>query len=146
MDTPKVQLLDGVEALRPILEPAGFVFEFGDAGSSSGGGFATGSFVRADRTVAFSVRHQLGLVTYRIGGLELSHQDYLRYSGHWNARHYPNFGTSLSDSFAALAHDLTAFFQDFLRGSGSEFASVVSKAARDPNRFKGFSALSNNGA
>ncbi len=78
---------------------------------------------------------------YRIGATELSHENYLRYSGRWKARRYPNFGGSVPESFVALAHDLAAFFQDFLYGNGSEFSSVAAEVARDPGRFKGFASL-----
>ena len=141
MNTPHALLVEGIDALRPILEPAGFSFRQGEIGSGSGGAFAAGAFVRGDRSLEFSVRHGLGLVVYRIGTIQLSHENYLRYSCHWKARRYPNFGGSVAESFAALAYDLTAFFQDFLSGTGSDFNAVAAEVARDPGRFKGFASL-----
>ena len=104
---PEEELLRaGVDALRPVLEPHGFVFRMGEVGKGSGGYSASGFFEHDKRSLEFHVRYGLGMVTYRIGNAELSHEKYLRYAGHWKQRSYPNFGETILESFQALAQDL----------------------------------------
>jgi hypothetical protein len=113
----------------------------GPSGTSSGGQFASGSFERNDRTLELHFRYGLGLVTYRIGEASLDHESYLRHSGIWSARKYPDFGSTPIESFQALSHDLSVFCTDFLRGNGDEFKAIAAAHAANPNKFKGFSAL-----
>jgi len=134
----------GVDALRPVLEPHGFAFRMGTVGKGSGGYSASGFFEHGERSLEFHVRYGLGMVNYRIGKAELSHETYLRYAGHWAQRSYPNFGGTILESFQALAQDLLAFCQDFVSGNGSEFTAFAAQHVANPNRFKGFASLGKN--
>jgi hypothetical protein len=144
-DTPSVAfalLNEGARLLAPVLEPHGFFFRLGEAGKGSGGQFAAGAFVAANRSVVFSVRYGLGLVTYRLGDQEITHEVFLRYSGAWGKHRYPDFGSSTAASFAALAHDLQVFFGDFISGECTQFRRVLASRSAEPSKFKGFGALS----
>jgi hypothetical protein len=134
-------LSEGAQLLAPILEPNGFSFRPGEAGNGSGGQFAAGAFVASNRAVEFSVRHGLELVTYRLGGEEITHEEFLRYAGLWGKHRYPDFGSSTAASFAALAHDLQVFFGDFISGECIQFQKVLASRNAQPNKFKGFGAL-----
>lgn len=142
--TPSDALLEGVALLNPVLVPHGFSFSLGACGSSSGGAFASGSFSRDNRSLELHFRFGLGMVTYRIGEAEIDHESFLRHSGKWAQRSFPNFGSVPSESFLALAQDLSRFFSDFLSGNGEYFRSIVSARNASPNKFKGFAALSKN--
>lgn len=139
--TPAQSLEAGAELLRTILEPHGFRYVGGDAGSSSGGAFASGAFMKQGRTLEFSVRHGLGQVEYILNGQRIGHENYLRYAGHWGNHRYPGFGHSVLDSFAALAEDIQSFLGDFTAGDGAHFIAVIQRFQAEPNKFKGFSAL-----
>lgn len=101
-------------------------------------------FERGDRQLELHFRHGLGLVIYRIGEAELNHETFLRYSGYWPAHQYPDFGSTALESFVALAHDLSAFFSDFLQGSGEQFKAFAAQHKSNPDMFKGFGALNKN--
>jgi hypothetical protein len=139
--TPEQSLRAGVDQLRPILEPHGFRYVPGDAGESSGGPFAAGRFAKEGRALEFSVRAGLGQVVYELGKDRISHEDFLRFSGHWGHHAYPGFGQTVEASFGALARDLESFFLDFIAGDGKAFAEVIAARRADPDRFKGFAAL-----
>lgn len=140
--SPVEVLRAGAEVLSPILHPHGFKFKEGTSGVGSGGAFASGTFERGDRIIELHFRHSLGLVSYRIGSSLIDHENYLRFSGHWADRRYPGYSATPLEGFAALAHDLSAFFTDFLAGTGEKFKMVVAEYAANPNRYRGFSALS----
>lgn len=139
--TPTETLRAGIAVLLPILEPHGFKFKEGAAGASSGGAFASGKFEREDRALELHFRHALGLVSYRIGAAEIDHENYLRFAGHWSSHKYPDFGGTPEESFSALASDLSAFFSDFLSGTGEQFKAVVAAHTANPRRLKGFASL-----
>jgi len=139
---PEQSLEAGANTLRTILEPHGFRYIAGDTGSSSGGPFTCGSFVKENRALEFSVRHGLGQVEYTLNGQRIRHEDYLRFAGYWGEHKYPNFGKSIQDSFTALAQDLQRYFGDFISGPGTDFITVVQRFQSDPKRFKGFATLS----
>ena len=139
--TPIDHLKAGSEILLRVLEPYGFSFNQGATGVGSGGGFASGTFVRGDRIIEVHFRYSLGLVSYRIGEAVIDHENYLRFAGYWSERRYPGFSSTPMDGFTALAHDLSAFFTDFMTGTGEQFKGVVAAYAANPNRYKGFSAL-----
>ena len=141
MSTPRDQLIQSVECLRPLLEENGFKFSLGEASKGSGGAFATGAFSRGDRALTFSVRYGLGLVEYRVGRSCIGHEEYLRYSGAWGKHAYPNFGGNVQESFAALQRDLANHFQAFLSGADTEFLGVVRARDAEPNKFKGLAGL-----
>ena len=134
-------LAAGAEVLATVLAPHGFRFIAGDAGPSSGGPFASGSFVKEGRTLEFSVRHGLGQVEYILDGQRIGHENYLRFAGRWGQHKYPDFGRSIQESFVALAEDLQSSFGDFIAGDGEEFMAVVRRFQAEPHKFKGFSAL-----
>ena len=139
--TPRQSLEAGAKVLGTILEPHGFRFIAGDTGSSSGGDFASGTFMKDNHTLEFSVRHGLGQVEYILNGQRIGHEHYLRFAGHWEQRKYPAFGQSIQESFAGLAEDLGNFFTDFTAGEGTEFLAVIQRFRANPNKYKGFAAL-----
>jgi hypothetical protein len=139
--TAELLLLEGVAVLEPVLAPHGFAFRQGPSGRGSGGQFSSCRFERGDRVLELHFRHGLGLVAYRIGAAELDHEHYLRRTGNWANRRYPDFSASPIDSFRALAHDLGAFCTDFLGGTGEQFKTAAAAHAANPNEFKGFAAL-----
>jgi hypothetical protein len=139
--SPTETLRNGIELLRPVLEPHGFSFKEGESGASSGGAFASGRFERGERVIELHFRYALGLVSYRIGDSMIDHENYLRFAGHWSSHKYPNFGGTPTDSFTALASDLSAFFSDFLSGTGAKFKAVVAAYAANPNMFKGLAGV-----
>lgn len=63
--------------------PKGFNWKDELAGKGSGGIFAGGRYVKDDRSLSISFRHSLGYVTYRIGTVEVGHQDYMKYVAGW---------------------------------------------------------------
>jgi len=138
---PKICLIEGATALGEVVEPHGFAFRLTESGAGSGGSFAAGVFERGDRSIEFSFRYGLGMVSYRLGSVVLDHETFMRFSGNWPQRRYPGLGVDPMDSFRALAQDLQSFFGDFVAGSGEEFLAVAKDAAANPNRYKGFAAL-----
>jgi len=114
------QLLEGCKLLDPILLPFGFAFELVGAGAGSGGPAAHGFYARDDRRLDLHVRWNLGLVSYTLDGLELSHADFmLGVAAGANA--YPGVSDDPQIAFAHLASDLERFGTDFISGSGDEF-------------------------
>ena len=138
---PREVIAAGAKTLLEVLGPFGFTFVPGDEGASSGGNFAQGSLVNKTRSLDFSFRNGLGNVSYQINDKAISHENYLKYSGNWRRRKYPDFGSSPEQSFAALAQDIREFLQDFAQGTGEEFLKIVADFKANPNQFKGFSAL-----
>jgi hypothetical protein len=130
MRSPKETLAVGCSVLEPVLTPHGFEWVSGASGHSSGGDFASGSFVRGDRRLELHFRHSLGLVTYSVGQRTLDHAAYMRaVLGGSGANQYPGFSSEPIDAFHHLAHDLSTFCQAFLGGSDEEFNDVASRAA-----------------
>jgi hypothetical protein len=74
---PKEALQTGVELLDTLMKSHGFIYTPITAGVSSGGPFATGEFRRGNRSLELHYRYSLGLVTYHVGDLVLSHEDYM---------------------------------------------------------------------
>ncbi|MDE2628433.1 MAG: hypothetical protein KGL99_14870 [Burkholderiales bacterium] len=138
---PREIVSAGSEALLTVLGPQGFSFEPGEEGKGSGGLFAQGRLTRGNRILEFSFRYGLGEVMYEVEGNRISHENYLKYSGNWSKRKYPDFGTTPEQSFSALAQDIKEYFADFAGGSGEEFKSIVAACEANPNKFKGFGAL-----
>ncbi|MGO8758182.1 MAG: hypothetical protein ACLQG3_08670 [Terracidiphilus sp.] len=127
---PKKALFDGARTLFRVLEPHGFRFEFRGEGESSGGLFAWGEFVRAERRLEVHVRHNLGLVTYHVADRSASHDYYMRELGVVEQCHYPGFSPDPADAFEGLAHDLT-FAEDFLFGTADVLRSAAAREATD---------------
>ena len=77
-DQPEARLRAGVLAVAEVLAPHGFKFWFRESGTSSGGPFAFGDFVRGDRRLELHVRHGLGLVRYHFCPHSASHECYMK--------------------------------------------------------------------
>jgi hypothetical protein len=131
----------GLEILDEVLKPHGFTFVEGASGQSSGGNFASGEYVKGDRRLEIHFRSSLGLVTYHMGSLSLTHDDYMRaLLGRGGGNKYPGFSADPLDGFRHLNYDLSHFCGDFLHGSEEEFERCVVKA-KEQERVKGFKAL-----
>ncbi|MGA2222638.1 MAG: hypothetical protein ABSH21_12850 [Verrucomicrobiia bacterium] len=98
------------------------------SGSSSGGAFAHGEFVRGDRKLELHFRWSLGLVTYHIGAQKLAHEDYMRaLLGRSSASHYPGFSDDALATFEALRQDLVEHCSDFVSGTGEQFSQCIER-------------------
>jgi hypothetical protein len=114
----------GREIVAAVLEPHGFAYRPGWSGTSSGGNSDSGEFVRGDRRLELHFRHSLGLVRYHIGDLSISHEDYMRHTGHRSQAKYPGFSPDPLDGFRHLADDLHNFCSDFTVGDGGTFVAA----------------------
>ena len=124
-------LQDGRKILDGALSPHGFVFQKNRSGKSSGGNFASGFYIRGDRKFEFHVRYSLGLVTYHIGSVSLTHELYMHaLLGSQGGNHYPDFSEDVMSSFENLKYDLEHYCGDFLSGDGGEFLRCVKDAAK----------------
>jgi len=100
-----------------------------DAGQSSGGHFASGEFKRGERKLVIHFRHSLGMVTYHLDSLSMSHQEYMRsVIGRANASHYPGFSSDPMDAFRHLQLDLEEHCVDFLQGSDERLRRRIEDA------------------
>ncbi len=135
MPDPEQILSEGCLLLDPLLRDHGFAFRRGPVGRSSGGRFARGSYLRGERRLDLSFRHALGLVTYHVGGLSLSHDAYVRAVGGGPGA-YPGFSSDPLEGFRHLRDDLLRFGQPFFTGSREAFAALVEQAAARPRGFK----------
>jgi hypothetical protein len=126
---PQELLKAGVEILDDLMRSHGFDYTSTAAGVGSGGSFATGEFRRGNRGLELHYRHFLGLVTYHVGDLVLSHEDYMWsiLGGRWRSE-YPGFSKEPLDDFWHLRADLEHHCIDFLEGSDADFASHVQQA------------------
>ena len=141
---PRDVLLTGAHELDAVLGPARFCFSATDEGRSSGGLYASGEYLRGDRRLELHFRWSLGLVKYHVGGLSLSHADYVRAvkatAGATEQAKYPGFSANPVDGFRHLADDLAHFGETFLSGSDAEFAALHAWAKEHPQA-KGLAAL-----
>jgi len=124
---PRVVLGNGARILEPFLAPHGFSFSFREEGDSSGGPFAWGEFRSGQRRLALHMRWSLGLVTYSIGEVEVSHEAYMRELGVRSECRYPGFSEDPLDGFRHLASDLKSRTADFLSGDCSILRRAASK-------------------
>jgi hypothetical protein len=126
---PQQILKEGAEILEGLMRSHGFVYTSTAAGVGSGGSFAAGEFRRGNRTLELHYRHSLGLVTYHVGDLVLSHEDYMWsiLGRRWTSE-YPGFPKEPLDDFRRLRADLAHHCIDFLSGSDVDFASRVRQA------------------
>ena len=132
----------GCKILDEVLNPHGFFLVEGASGESSGGNFARGEYVRGNRRLEAHFRYSLGLVTYHLGDLSLTHESYMRaLLGKNGGNQYPGFSNNPLDGFRHLSYDLAHFCGNFLNGSGEEFERCVDKA-KEQEKIKGFKALS----
>jgi hypothetical protein len=138
---PSEILREGRAALDPVLEAHGFSFKEGPAGSSSGGPFASGTFVKGDRSLEIHFRFSLGLVTYHFGRSSVDHESYMRaVLGKAGGNRYPGFSDDPLSAFKNLAYDLENFATAFLNGDFKEFARCAS-AAEEWKKIPGFARL-----
>ena len=138
---PREILQNGQQILEAVLVTNGFTFKETQSGKSSGGNFASGKYEKADRRLEIHVRHSLGLVTYHIGPLTISHEAYMRAQlGSQGGNRYPNFSDDPFEAFRSLAFDLKTFCSDFLSGPGEDFARCAKIAEEHENR-SGFSRM-----
>ena len=126
---PQLVLEAGVELLDDLMRSHGFVYTSTAAGVGSGGSFASGEFRRENRSLELHYRYSLGLVTYHVGNLALSHEDYMWsvLDGRWRSE-YPGFPKEALDDFRHLRADLEHHCIDFLAGSDAIFELHVQRA------------------
>jgi hypothetical protein len=126
---PRETLKAGAEISDDLMRSHGFVFSSTPDGSSSGGAFAAGEFRRGNRSLELHCRYSLGLVTYHVGHLTLSHEDYMwSVLGRRWASRYPGFSKEPLDGFRHLLADLKQYCTEFLTGSDASFALHVERA------------------
>jgi hypothetical protein len=144
-DNSKNELLErGVAVLAEVLGPAGFEFIQTEDGTSSGGSFVSGEFLRDDRRLELHVRSSLGLVRYHFGEESLSHEDLVR-----GVRalerisaegEYPAFSDDPMAAFRHLRNDLDRFGAVFLRGGKKAFRELKKWVNKHPKK-SGFAGL-----
>src|ERR1700739_4426502 len=111
MKTAPIEILrEGRTLLDPVMNRHGFSFEDGLAGASSGGAYASGSYVNGDRSLEIHFRFSLGLITYHFGRTSLDHESYMHaLLGTNGGNKYPGFSEDPLDAFKGLAYDLENF-------------------------------------
>jgi hypothetical protein len=142
--TPSEILRSGSDLLESILVPEGFSFVATGGGSSSGGEFASGEFRTGNRRLELHFRFSLGLVTYHVGAVALSHDEYVRAVRALDqvatSSSFPGFSDDWAPQFQALADDLRCFGERFLRGSADGFAELQAWLVKNPKP-TGFAAV-----
>jgi len=79
-------------------------------------------------------RYSLGLVTYHVGNVSLSHEDYMwSVIGERGASHYPGFSKNPLDGFRDLRRDLEEHGAAFLAGTDADFLKCAQDAALRKN-------------
>jgi len=143
MENKTVLILEeGRKLIDPIMKANGFRWEAGPSGKSSGGYFASGQYVKENnRRLELHLRHSLGLVTYHIAKLSLSHEDYMVHTAGKGKYQYPGFSSDPLDGFRHLARDLENYASDFLSGSGEEFKKAK-QMAEEQSKLSGFKKIS----
>ena len=130
MDPSRI-LSRGLKLIDPVLLPLGFRWTDGRSGSSSGGDFASGEYVRSDRRLTLHFRHSLGLVTYHVGELSIDHATYMQVVlGSAGGNQYPGFSSDPLDAFRHLAHDLANYCSAFLSGSDEDFEVIACQSVQ----------------
>lgn len=137
---PRDNLIEGVKILDPFLRKNRFRFSFNKTGSSSGGEYAFGKYSKGDKVIELHYRYSLGLVSYSINNIQLSHVDYMKLLG-VSQNHYPGFSNNPLQAFRDLLYDLENYAVDFISGPGSEFQVLAEKLRQDPGMFQGFKGL-----
>jgi hypothetical protein len=140
--TPKNVLVNGARILERLLRPKGFKFRFRRAGKSSGGDYAWGEFIRADRRLELHFRGSLGLVRYHVDDKSASHEFYMRELGVSDRCQYPTFSNDPMIAFEGVLHDL-GFADDFLDGSAERLRQAaaneeVAERARKEDAMAGY--------
>src|SRR5262249_33733247 len=123
---PQQALEAGVKLLDDLMRSHGFVYAPTAAGVGRGGTFARGEVRRGNRSIELHYRGSLGLVTYHVGNLTLSHEHYMWsvLDRRWRSE-YPGFSKVPLDDFRHLRADLEHHRVDFLAGADAVFESHV---------------------
>lgn len=135
--TPEQHLTEGVKILSSYLEPLGFRFELQGTGKSSGGTSAYGHFIKSgglfdrSRKIELHFRYSLGLVSYAVGKLVLSHQDYVDLLGRHGLNKYPNFSDDPQEAFHCLLWDLKHILSDFTECKAIVFRQKAPKRVEE---------------
>jgi hypothetical protein len=142
MENKAFLILDeGRKLIDPIMRANGFHWQAGSSGKSSGGYFASGQYVKKNnRRLELHLRHSLGLVTYHIARLSLSHEDYMAHTAGKGKYQYPGFSSDPLDGFKHLASDLENYASDFLSGTGEDFKKAR-ESAEERNKLSGFKKI-----
>lgn len=90
----------------------------------SGGPSASCEYTCNERSLELHYRHSLGLVTYKVDDLVVSHVEYMKALGATDSK-YPGFSEDPLDEFRGLLIDLQQYGSDFLDGT----AKVHGRAA-----------------
>ena len=123
-------LTAGVAILNDLMKRQQFSASTNTTGLGSGGAFASTEFIRGNRKLEIHFRYGLGLVTYHVGKVSLSHEDYMwSVIGKRWASHYPGFSKDPLDSFRDLRQDLEEYGGAFLSGTDAEFLKCAGDAA-----------------
>jgi hypothetical protein len=119
---PLDALTAGVAILNDLMKRHAFCASNNIIGRGSGGTFASTEFTRGDRKLEIHFRYNLGLVTYHVGKVSLSHEDYMwSVIGKRWASHYPGFSKDPLNSFRDLRQDLEEYGAAFLSGTDADF-------------------------
>lgn len=142
MNRPPIEVLrEGCAILDPVMSEHGFSFIDGDSGHGSGGPFACGSYVNADRKLEIHFRYSLGLVTYHFKRASIDHESYMRaLLGEKRGNKYPGFSDDPLAAFCDLGYDLRNFATAFLEGDFKQFASSAA-AAQEWKKIPGIARL-----
>lgn len=133
--SPELTLRAGAAIIGAKLEPLGFDFEITRSGASSGGNFAEGRFRSNDRELWLSFRHSLGVVRYRKGNVELTHEQYIRALGLRAVAQYPGFSSDPMAAFTGLLSDL-GYCDGFLLPNGMDFLEIAANYSDPPSGFR----------
>jgi len=138
---PTETLREGCAILDPVMSGHGFHFVEAGAGCGSGGPFASGAYVNADRRLEIHYRFSLGLVAYHFGLISIDHQSYMHVLlGEDGGNKYPGFSDDPLAAFHDLAHDLQSFATAFLEGDSKKFGDCA-KAAEEWKKLPGIARL-----
>ena len=117
--------------LDPVMKEHGFTFLEGPTGRGSGGSFATGFYLSANRKLEMHYRFSLGLVTYHFEEICIDHESYMRVVlGSKGGNKYPGFSDDPLQAFRDLAYDMQNFGSAFLEGDLKRFASYATAAGK----------------
>jgi len=131
---PLETLKAGVQILKGLMSEHRFSDSLTAAGRGSGGTYASAEFLRGDRRLEVHFRYSLGLVTYHVGNVSLSHEDYMwSVIGERGASHYPGFSKNPLDGFRDLRRDLEEHGAAFLAGTDADFLKCAQDAALRKN-------------
>jgi hypothetical protein len=130
MNRPPIDVLrEGCAVLDPLMSEYGFSYTEGSSGRGSGGHYASGAYVYADRKLEIHYRYSLGLVTYHFGQTCIDHKSYMRAAlGDKGGNKYPGFSDDPVAAFRDLAYDLQNFATAFLEGNFEQFATCAAEA------------------